>query len=81
MLESSFGYIAIIAVAYVFSKIVAKFKLPSILGWLIVGIVFGPYLGKLVSLDFINNIYYKIFIHVFECFAGVWLAVKSILKN
>jgi hypothetical protein len=35
----------------------------------------------LVSLDFINNTYYKIFIHVFECFAGVWLAVKSILKN
>ena len=81
MLESSFGYIAIIAVAYVFGKIVAKFKLPSILGWLIVGIVFGPYLGKLVSLDFINNTYYKIFIHVFECFAGVMICSEINFKK
>ncbi|MFA6755477.1 MAG: cation:proton antiporter [Bacilli bacterium] len=73
MINDIIGFIAILATAYVFGKIISKIKLPAILGWLIIGIIFGPYLGELVSLDFINNKYYKIFIHAFECFAGVMI--------
>lgn len=73
MINSIFGFIAIIATAYIFGKIISKIKLPAILGWLIVGIVFGPYLGGLVSNDFLANNYYKVFIHIFEAFAGVMI--------
>lgn len=73
MVNSIFGFIAILATAYIFGKIISKAKMPAILGWLIIGILFGPYLGGLVSLDFLNNNYYKVFIHVFEAFAGVMI--------
>ena len=33
---------AIVCIAFVVGKIVAKIKLPAILGWLITGVVFGP---------------------------------------
>lgn len=42
---------------------------------------FGPYLGGLVSTDFINNSFYKIFINVFQAFAGVTIGVEMNLKK
>jgi Kef-type K+ transport system membrane component KefB len=71
MMEDIFGYLAILATAYVVGILISKIKLPAILGWLIVGVVFGPYLGKLVSTDFISNTGYGVYIHCFEAFAGV----------
>ena len=41
--------LAIICVAFVCGKLVSKVRLPSILGWLIAGIVFGPYLAGIKS--------------------------------
>lgn len=76
MLGNIFGYLAIIATAYVTGLLISKIKMPAILGWLIVGVVFGPYLGGLVTTDFINEAGYKIFIHCFECFAGVMIGSK-----
>ena len=73
MLNDIFGYLAILATAYVVGLLVTKIKLPAILGWLIVGIVFGPYLGGLTSLSFIGNAGYTSYVHVFECFAGVMI--------
>jgi hypothetical protein len=81
MIGDIFGFIAIIATAFIFGKIISKIKLPAILGWLIVGIVFGPYLGGLVSIDLLNNNYYKIFIHVFEAFAGVMIGSEINFKK
>lgn len=42
---------------------------------------FGPYLGGLVSTDFINNSFYKIFINVFQAFAGVMIGVEMNFKK
>ncbi len=49
------GFFAILASAYVLGKLLSKIKLPAILGWLIAGIVFGPYLAGLVPVSFINR--------------------------
>lgn len=64
---------AILATAYVAGVLISKIKLPAILGWLIVGVIFGPYLGNLVSTDFISNTGYGIYVHCFEAFAGVMI--------
>lgn len=53
---------AIVCAASVCSKLISKVKLPAILGWLIAGIVFGPYLAGVVTLDITNALWYKIFI-------------------
>lgn len=73
--------LGIIAIALVVGKLVSFIKLPAILGWLITGIVFGPYLVNLVTLDTINSTWYKIIIKFFECFAGVMIGKELILKK
>ena len=72
---------AIICTAFVCGKLIAKIKLPAILGWLIAGIVFGPYLIEIVTLDITNSLWYKVFIKFFECFAGVMIGREIIFKK
>lgn len=72
---------AIVCTAFVCGKLIAKIKLPAILGWLIAGIVFGPYLAEIVSLDITNSVWYKVFIKFFECFAGVMIGREIIFKK
>ena len=72
---------AIICVALACGKMVSKIKLPAILGWLIAGIVFGPYLAGVVTLDITNTLWYKVFIKFFECFAGVMIGREIIFKK
>ena len=72
---------SILCVALVVGKLVAKVKLPAILGWLITGVVFGPYLAGIVSFDVVNANWYKIVIKVFECFVGVMIGKEIIFKK
>lgn len=72
---------AIICAATVCGKLVAKLKLPAILGWLIAGIVFGPYLAGVVTLEVTDAVWYKIFIKFFECFAGVMIGREIVFKK
>ena len=72
---------AILCVAFICGKLISKLKLPSILGWLIAGIVFGPYFAEVVSFDIISSVWYKIIIKIFECFAGVMIGREIILKK
>lgn len=72
---------AITCVALICGKLVSKLKLPAILGWLIAGIVFGPYLAEVVTLDITGALWYKIFIKFLECFAGVMIGREIIFKK
>ncbi|MGN0448328.1 MAG: cation:proton antiporter [Acutalibacteraceae bacterium] len=72
---------AIVCVAFTCGKLVSKLKLPAILGWLIAGIVFGPYLAEVVTLDVTNSVWYKIIIKIFECFAGVMIGREIVFKK
>lgn len=73
--------IAIICVAFIMGKAVSKIKLPAILGWLITGIVFGPYLAGVVTTDILDEMWYEIVIKIFECFAGVMIGKEIIFKK
>ena len=72
---------AIVSVAFICGKLISKLKTPAILGWLIAGIVFGPYLAEVVTLETTSSVWYKIFIKVFECFAGVMIGREIIFKK
>lgn len=72
---------SILCVAFTCGKLISKLKLPAILGWLIAGIVFGPYLAGVVTLDIINSMCYKIIIKIFECFAGVMIGREIVFKK
>lgn len=72
---------AILCTASVCGKMVSRLKLPSILGWLIAGIIFGPYLAGVVTLDITDTLWYHIFIKFFECFAGVMIGREIIFRK
>lgn len=72
---------AIICAAFICGKLVSKVKLPAILGWLIAGIVFGPYLAEVVTMDITSALWYKVFIKFFECFAGVMIGREILFKK
>lgn len=81
MLTEILRFFAIICVAVIVGKLVAKIKLPAILGWLVTGIVFGPYLAQVVTLEITQKIWFEITIRFFECFAGVMIGREIIFKK
>lgn len=72
---------AIICPALVCGRLISKVRLPAILGWLIAGIVFGPYLAGVVTLETTDTLWYRIFIKLIECFAGVMIGREIIFKK
>lgn len=73
--------VAILCVAVACGKLAARVRLPSILGWLIAGIVFGPYLAGVVTLEITDSTWYKVLIKFFECFAGVMIGREIVFKK
>ena len=65
MIVDILSVFAIICIAFVVGKIAAKLKLPAILGWLVTGVVFGPYLVGIVTAEIMNANWYKITIKLF----------------
>lgn len=81
MIVNILSVFAIICIAIIVGKLISKLKLPAILGWLITGILFGPYLVNIVSLEIIDSLGYKVFIKFIECFAGVMIGREIIFKK
>lgn len=81
MLIEVLRFFAVVAVAIVVGNLVAKIKLPAILGWLIAGIVFGPYLAQIVTLEITEALWFQIVAKVFECFAGVMIGHEIVFKK
>ncbi len=70
-----------IVIAFVVGKLVSKLRLPSILGWLITGIVLGPYAFSLISQELIDAPAYGTFIHVLECAVGLMIGTELVWKK
>ena len=75
------SWLGILAIAYTFGKIISLVKLPSILGWLIAGMVFGPYMVGLVSSITINETWYLVIEKTAECLAGVMIGSEMIVSK
>lgn len=70
-----------IGAAFVLGNLVRKFKLPAILGWLIAGMMFGPYAFGLISLDMMDASWYKTLMSIFEVGVGCLLGSELIIKK
>lgn len=81
MIVSVLRVFAIVCVAFAVGRLVARVRLPAILGWLITGVVFGPYLAGVVSAEIVDAMWYKIAIKVFACFAGVMIGREILFKK
>ena len=81
MIVQILSIFGIVCIASVVGKLAARVRLPAILGWLVTGVVFGPYLVGIVSAEIMNALWYKVAIKVFECFAGVMIGKEIIFKK
>ncbi len=71
-------------IAFLIGKLVSKVKLPAILGWLIGGMILGPYAFNLLPDALIHAEWYDVVMHVLECAVGlmigselVWSKIKK----
>lgn len=67
-----------IAIAFVCGKLVSKLKLPSILGWLIAGMVLGPHAVNLLSDSLLNAGWYTVTESILECTVGLMIGTELI---
>lgn len=66
-------WIAVLALAFLTGKLMTKIRMPSILGWLIVGMLFGPHAVNLLPQEVLSADWYKVIIMWMQCAFGVML--------
>ena len=81
MIELILRWIAAVLIAFCVGKVVSKLKLPAILGWLIAGMVLGPYAFNLLTDKLIDMVWYENIIHVLECAVGFMIGTELIWKK
>ncbi len=67
-----------IGLAYLAGRLVAKVKLPAILGWLITGMVLGPHALGFLSSSLMEAPWYGIMESLLECIVGLMIGTELI---
>ncbi|AFM00025.1 Kef-type K+ transport system, membrane component [Desulfitobacterium dehalogenans ATCC 51507] len=72
---------AAVVLAVFAGRLVAKIKLPSILGWLIAGMVLGPYALGLIHQPLLDAGWYKTLMRILECGIGLMIGTELVWKT
>lgn len=70
-----------IAIAFFAGKLISKLKLPSILGWLIAGMIIGPHALNLLNSSTLDSQWFNVIESVFECTFGLIIGTELIWKK
>lgn len=70
--------LAALGIAFLAGKLVAKIKLPSILGWLIAGMALGPHALSLVNQSMLDAGWYQTAVHLLECCVGLMIGTELV---
>lgn len=73
--------LAAILLAFLAGKFISKLKLPSILGWLIAGMILGPHALSLVNNELLNAAWYQNTMHILECAVGLMIGTELVWKK
>lgn len=72
--------LAILA-AFMCGKLVAKLHLPSILGWLVAGMLLGPHALGLLSASVLESVWFESAVHVLECAVGMMIGSEIVWRT
>ena len=64
--------------AFLVGKLISKIKLPSILGWLITGMLLGPHAVSLMNEQILNAGWYQTMMHILECAVGLMIGTELV---
>lgn len=81
MLTDVLRLLAAIMIAFAAGKLVTRLKLPSILGWLIAGMIIGPHAVGLLSASVLDAPWFGVLESVFECLFGLMIGTELIWKR
>lgn len=70
--------LAAVILAFLAGKLISKFKLPSILGWLIAGMVLGPHALSLMDHQILDAQWYQTIVHILECAVGLMIGTELV---
>lgn len=70
-----------VILAFLLGKLVAKCKLPSILGWLIAGMILGPHGLALLDAPLLEAGWYECAVHILECAVGLMIGTELVWKK
>lgn len=76
-----FKWLISILIAFIVGKLISKLRLPSILGWLITGIIVGSHAFSLLSEELIHLSTYQTAIHILECTVGLMIGTELVWKK
>ena len=74
-------WLCVLVIAFIAGKLITKIKMPSILGWLIVGMILGPNAVGLMPQELIDSQWYKLIITWIQCSFGLMLGTELIWKK
>lgn len=81
MIFNLIRWIAVLIIAFFAGKLMTKIKMPSLLGWLIVGMIFGPHAIGILPQKLLEAEWYKITIMWMQCAFGLMLGTELIGKS
>lgn len=76
-----FRLAAAVVLAFAAGKLIAGLKLPSILGWLIAGMIMGPHALNLLSDQVLDAPWFGVLEHIFECTFGLIIGTELIWRK
>lgn len=81
MVLSILRWICVLALAFLLGKLIAKLKMPSILGWLIAGMLLGPNALGLMPQAVMDAGWYKTIITWMQCAFGLMLGTELVWRK
>ena len=73
--------IAAVLIAFLAGRLVAKLRLPSILGWLITGMVLGSHALALINDALLEAVWYNSILHILECGVGLMIGTELVWRK
>lgn len=74
-------WVLVIVAALFVGRLVSLAKLPSILGWLIAGMLLGPYGLGLLTQDMMDSTFYNVIINWMQVTVGIMLGTELVWKK
>lgn len=71
----------VVLVAFLAGKVVSKFRLPAILGWLIAGMIMGPYALNILNDSIMSNEVYRIAMMILETSVGLMIGSELVITK
>ncbi|MFQ9872720.1 MAG: cation:proton antiporter [Oscillospiraceae bacterium] len=81
MIVSLLRLLATVLLAFLAGKLVSKLKLPSILGWLITGMLLGPHALSLMDQPLLDATWFQSGIHILECAVGLMIGTELVWRK